>query len=407
MLKAYQYRIYPSDLQKEELARAFGSCRFVYNKALDYRVNLYKTEKKSVKLSFLNSEFLQSLKEEFSWLKNVPSQSLQQAIIHLDKAYKTFFKNKKGFPKFKNKYARQSFALPQFVKVDFKTNNIILPKIGKIKASLHRFFSGVIKTCTVSKTPSNKYYISVLVDNNIPLPEKSEEGKEIGIDLGIKDYAIFSTGEKLHNPKFLDKLLSRVKYLQKALALKTRGSNNYNKLKLRIAVLHEKIVNCRKNFLHKLSKQIINENQVIILENLSVKKLMENNSKTMARNIADVSWAMFINMLKYKAEWYGKIVKQIDKYYPSSKLCSCCGYKNNDLKLSDRECNVPNVGHCTIEILMPPKIFWRQKSGWNIPIKLWRIFIQKRSLCLYGRGNSLYLLVYSLHNSNPCSINQL
>ncbi len=336
MLKAFKYRIYPSDSQEEYLSRAFGSCRFLYNKALEYKKNTYETEKKSISYNDLATIFLKDLKEEFDWLKETPSQALQQSLKHLDSAYQKFFKHQSKFPSFKRKFSRQSFSLPQFVKVNFKGSIVTLPKIGNIKARFHRTFEGIIKTCTISKTPTNKYYISILVDDKQELPIKVTGEKAIGIDLGIKTFATLSNGDKIDNPKFYNQSLNKLKALQKSLSRKVKASHNYCKLKLKIAILHEKICNKRDNFLHQLSKNIINDNQVIVIEDLDVQSLMEKSYSSMARNIGDVSWSKFVTMLKYKAEWNGKTLIRIGRYDPSSKKCSGCGSIYHDLKLEER-----------------------------------------------------------------------
>ena len=336
MLKAFKYRIYPNSSQSEEFVRAFGCCRFLYNKALEYKKSTYDSSKKSVSYNKLSTEFLHSIKEEFIWLKETPSQALQQSLKHLDSAYKNFFKHLTEFPSFKRKYSRQSFSLPQFVKVNFKDSIVILPKIGNIKARFHRTFEGIIKTCTVSKTSTNKYYISILVENNKELPVIITGDKYLGIDLGIKTLATFSNGKKVDNPKFLDQSLSKLKALQKSLSRKAKASSNYRKLKYKIAILHEKICNRRDNFLHQLSKNIINNNHVIVTEDLAVQSLMEKSYSSMARNIGDVSWSKFVNMLSYKAAWNGKKLVQIGRYDPSSKMCSDCGEIYHNLKLEER-----------------------------------------------------------------------
>ena len=269
-------------------------------------------------------------------MKDVPSQALQQSLRHLDCAFKKFFKKQTKFPRFHSKYSKQSFSLPQFVRVNFKDSIVIIPKIGNIKARFHRIFEGNIKTCTISKTPTNKYYISILVEDSKELPQTITGDKCIGIDLGIKTFATLSDGSKIDNPKFLDQSLPKLKALQKSLSEKTKGSNNYKKLKLKIAILHEKICNKRDNFLHQLSKDIINKNHVIVTEDLAVQSLMEKSYSSMARNIGDVSWSSFTTMLKYKAAWNGKQLIQIGRYDPSSKKCSDCGEIYHNLKLEER-----------------------------------------------------------------------
>lgn len=347
MLKSYKFRIYPSEDQKAKLTRAFGCCRFVYNKALEHRKTLYETQKKSVSYNTLATDFLIPLKREFNFLQEAPAQALQQALRHLDCAYTNFFINKKGekpgFPKFKSKFSRQSLSFPQKVKV--KSSTVILPKIGKVTAVIHRKFEGTIKTCTVSKEPTGKYFISILVDDHLPVPPKVPfGGKQIALDLGIKNFLTDSNGNIISNPKFYDKSLDKIRKIQRNLSLKTKGSKNYGKTKIKLAKIHEKICNSRDDFLHKLSSNIINDNQVIIIEDLAVQELMEKSHKVMARNIGDVSWSIFTSMLKYKAEWKGKHLVQIGRFEPSSKKCSVCGKINTKLKLKDREWECSNCG---------------------------------------------------------------
>jgi putative transposase len=304
MLKSFKFRIYPSQQQKSELAQAFGCSRFVYNNSLAFKIDQYQNHNKNVSCYDLINR-IKNLKEEFDWLKSPPSQALQQSLKHLDSAYNLFFKRgNKGFPKFKNKYAKQSISLPQNVKVNWKGNIITLPKIGRVVSVLHRKFEGKIKTCTISKTVTDKYYCSILVETNENVPPKAEKGKIIGIDLGIKDFVTTSNGDKIKSPKFYNKCLNLLRILQQKLSNKIKGSNNYRKMKLRIAKLHEYISNCREDFLHKLSKKLIDENQAIFIEDLNVKNLQKISHKVMNRHISDVSWSMFSNMLQYKAEWY-------------------------------------------------------------------------------------------------------
>ncbi|MFA5248854.1 MAG: RNA-guided endonuclease TnpB family protein [Patescibacteria group bacterium] len=337
MQKTYKYRLYPSKIQEDILARTFGSCRFVYNHALEYRKNLYNSEKKSIYYNDLASDFLLSLKEENPFLKEVPSQTLQQSLRHQDTAYINFFKHGAGFPKFKSRYNKQTCSFPQGVRIDFSKGKIFLPYLKWTKAKLHRSFEGTIKTCTLTKTTTEKYYISILVENNIPNPEFIFGPNIIGIDLGIKDFAVFSDKEKIANPKTYNKHLRKIQKLQRQLSLKTKGSNNYKKIKLLLSREHEKISNVRSDFLHKESLKIINKNHVIIMENLSVKDLLEKSPTILSRYIADCSWSTFVNYIKYKAEFYGKKLVQIGRFEPSSKTCSICGKVNKELQLNDRE----------------------------------------------------------------------
>ena len=347
MLKAYKYRIYPNQNQKIFFAKSFGCCRFIFNKALEYKKSSYESSKTNISLNTLNSSWLKEQKVNFPWLSEINSQALQQSIKHLDFSYKNFFRNHIGFPKFKNKYSKQSFSIPQFVTVDFKKSYVKIPKLGNILASIHRKFEGIIKTCTVSKTTTDKYFISILVDNNSPIPKKEKGTNYLGIDLGIKDFAIFSDGNKIENPKILKLYLGKISRFQQILSKKIKGSNNYNKIKRKIALLHEKISNKRDDFLHKLSFNIINNNHVICIEDLDVKTLLEESNSVMARNISDVSWSKFVIYLIYKAEWYGKEVVKVGRFFASTKRCSECGDVNNSLTLKDRiwECSNCKTKH--------------------------------------------------------------
>jgi len=341
MLKSYKYRIYPNKQQKQFLIKNFGCARFVYNKSLEHKQYQYKNNNINLSSYDLIKEFLPKLKKEFSWLNECIIQSLQQSIINLDKAYKNFFNKYKKFPKFKNKYSKQSISLPQRVKVLFKENKVQIPKIGKVFAVLHRKFEGKIKTCTISKTKTDKYYISVLVDDDKNFPEK-QSGKAIAIDLGIKYFYTDNNGIKINNPKFYNKKLHKIKKLQQLLANKKIGSNNYKKLKFKIYKINEKICNQRNNFLHQLSYKLINNNQVIYLEDLGIKSLLQNSNKNLSRNINDVSWSKFIELLKYKSEWSGKYLVQIGKFEPTSKTCSNCNLINNNLTLDQRKWECSN-----------------------------------------------------------------
>jgi putative transposase len=258
----------------------------------------------------------------------------------LDQAYKNFFKRgNKGFPQFKSKFAKQTFTISQInnhIKIDFSKNKITIPKIGKVFSPLNRKFNGEIKLITISKTKTNKYYCSVCFESNEVIQSKPNiVSNIIGIDLGIKDFATMSDGSKIKNHKFYHRALSRLCQLQRKLSNKIKRSNNYNKMKLRIAKLHEYITNCRNDLYHKESSRIINENQVIIIEDLNVNSLLKKSTKIMSRHISDASWSTFTQMLTYKAEWYGKHLFRVNPAY-SSKSCNDCGVINDNLKLSDR-----------------------------------------------------------------------
>ena len=329
MLKGLKYRLYPTNPQKELIAKHIGSSRFVYNLALETKTTAYLGSKHNFSPFDLIKQ-LPELKKECEWLKEVNSQSLQQSIQNMDIAFKKFFKGA-GFPKFKSKNkGKQSFSIPQNVIIE--NNLLIIPKFKEgIDIVLHREIKGTIKSATISVTPTGKYFVSILVDTNTKIPIKAPitENTTIGIDLGIKDFAITSEGEVFENPKYLRKAQSKLKYVQR-----TYSKHKGKRTKKKLAKLHEDVVNKRKDFLHKVSTKLIRENQTIALETLAVKNMVKNHN--LAQAISDVSWSTFVSMLEYKAEWYGKNILRIGQFSPSSKTCSC-GVINKDLKLSDRE----------------------------------------------------------------------
>lgn len=334
MLKGLKYRLYPTNSQKELIAKHIGSSRFVYNLALETKTTAYVGSKHNFSPFDLIKQ-LPELKKECEWLKEVNSQSLQQSIQNMDIAFKKFFKGA-GFPKYKSKHrGKQSFSIPQNVLVE--NNLLIIPKFKKgIDIVLHREIKGIIKSATISVTPTGKYFASILVDTNTEIPIKAPitESTSIGIDLGIKDFAITSEGEVFDNPKNLRKAQSKLKYVQRKYS-----KNKGKRTKQHLALLHEKVVNKRKDFLHKTSIKLIRENQTICLEDLAVSNMVKNHN--LAQAINDVSWSTFVTMLEYKADWYGKNILQIGRFAPSSKTCSCCGYINKELTLKDREWTCP------------------------------------------------------------------
>lgn len=340
MLRAYKYRIYPNDNQKVLLSKTFGCCRVVYNWALSKKMEAYKEDKTLFSCFDLINLMARELKNEKEWLNEVSAQSLQASLRDLDSAYKNFFRNTKsvGFPKFKSKIDKQSFHCPQHCSVNFKNKTISIPKIKNIPAKLDRAFRGKIKTVTISKSPSGKYYASVLVDTNISeLPTKEIKIEtSIGVDMGIKSLAVCSNGEVFENNKNLAKSTNRLVTLQRRLSKKKKGSSNGNKARLKLAILHEKIANQRKDNLHKITYRLTHESQVdtICIENLNVKGMTRNHH--LAKSLNDASFGMFRTMLEYKCKWYGINLMVIDRFYPSSKTCSCCGNIYRDLKLSER-----------------------------------------------------------------------
>ena len=345
--KGYKYRIYPTKEQEILIAKTFGCCRFVYNKALSLKMSLYSKEKKGISVFNLMKEMVKWKDlEETKWLKEVNSQSLQQSLVNLDCAYTRFFKEKKGFPKFKAKSDnRQSFGNTQHTVVDWDTNKVYIPKFKEgIKCILHRKFEGKIKTSTVSKAPSGKYFISVLVETNTENPKckKPKENKTLGIDLGIKDFATFSDGTVIENPKHLNKRQKQLKRQQRKLSSKKKGSNNRNKQRIKVAKLYEKVTNCRKDFLHKLTYNIVKNQDYssVAIEDLNVKDMIEKSQKNVSRAMSDVGWGCFRTFLTYKCEREGKNLLVIGRFDPSSKLC-LCGYLNDKLTLKDRGWECP------------------------------------------------------------------
>lgn len=345
MLKAYKYRIYPNKEQEIQLAKTFGCCRFVYNQTLAYRKDIYHKEKKSISKTDCNNYCNRNLKKEYQWLKEVDKFALTNAIYNMDSAYQKFFKENAGYPRFKSKHNNHQSYTTNYtnnnITVDFAYGKIKLPKLREIKAKTHRNFTGQIKSASVSKTPSGKYYVSILVETE-PIKKPDVSGK-VGLDLGIKDLCITSEGKKYENPKVIKKYERKLIKLQRQLAHKEKGSNNYQRKRKQIALCHEKIANTRKDYLHKISSEIINENQVIVSENLQIKNMVKNHK--LAKSISDVSWYELTRQLEYKAKWNDRIYVKIDSFYASSQLCSSCGYQNKETKdLSVRQWICPNCG---------------------------------------------------------------
>jgi len=345
MIKTYKYRLYPNNEQITFFEKSFGCVRFVYNWALNQRIEAY--QKDGIRISWVDScKRLTELKkqEETKWLCEVANQSLQSSIRNIDSAFTRFFREKRGFPKFHSKKrGKFSFQLVQGVSIDFDTHKVKLPKIGEVKFGKNKEFVGKIGTSTVSKTPTGKYYISILVDDGIPVPEKAPITTEtsVGIDVGIKDFAVLSNGQVYSNPKYLEKDEKRLKVLQRRLSRKQKGSNRRERARLAVAKQHEKIRNRRVNFIHKVTSRIVRENQTVIIENLNIEGMLKNHN--LAKHIASVSWSEFFRQLQYKCDWYGKNLIRIGRFEPSSKMC-LCGYINKDLTLKDREWDCPQCG---------------------------------------------------------------
>jgi putative transposase len=329
--KAFKYRIYPNARQREFLANSFGCTRFVYNYFLRQHIDTYaETGKGSTYCG--NSSSLTQLKKqlEFEWLNDVSAQSLQQALRNLDTAYNNFFNKRTQFPKFKKKSNKQSFRVPQ----DFSIHDNLLdiPKCKGIKIKLHRNIEGNMKSITISKTPSGKYYASVLCELEIPNPVYS--GGELGIDYGVKVFITTSDGTTIDSPKYLRKSEVKLKRLQRTFCKKHPTSKNRYKAQKQLAKTHEHVANQRADFQHKLSNQLTRDNQTIYVESLSISNMVQNHN--LAKSISDSGWSAFVSMLKYKGKWYGCHIVEIDRWFPSSKRCHVCGYINDNLTLNDR-----------------------------------------------------------------------
>ena len=345
MLKGYKYRIYPNKEQKVYLAKTFGCTRLVYNLMLSERIdtyNKYKGDKEELKKQKYPTPA--KYKGEYEFLKEVDSLALANAQMNLNKAYNNFFREKSiGFPKFKSrKNNRHKFTTNnQKGSVYIENGYIKIPKLKTmIKIKQHRKFEGLIKAATVSQTPSGKYFISILVETESKQLEKSD--KKVGVDLGIKDFAITSDGYIYSNPKWLRKSEKRLSKLQKDLSRKRKASNNREKARKKVAKLHEKITNQRKDFLHKLSIKLIRENQSIVIEDLKVSNMIKN--RKLSKAIAEVSWAEFRTILEYKSKWYGRELIIAPSNYASSQLCSECGNKSSQTK--DLSCRIYNCSEC-------------------------------------------------------------
>lgn len=336
MHQANQFRIYPTTEQQTYLARAFGCCRWFWNYSLNLCQETYKNTGKGLTRGAIQG-WLPNLKKEYPWLTNAYSQSLQVVALNLSTAYKNFFDKRGGYPSFKSKHGRQSISYPQNVKVGDRCIN--LPIIGEIYCRIHRSLEGTIKTVTVSKNPDGKYYASILVDDGRETPQSHADGKAIGLDVGLIDFCVTSDGSKYVNPRQLKKHSQNLKRKQQKLSRKQQGSNTRNKAKNLVAKVHSKIKRVREDFLHKLSRKIVNENQVIVVENLNVKGMLRNHN--LAKAISEAGWGKFGTMLKYKSEKVGKIYLEIDRFFPTSKACSNCLHKVSEMPLDVRHWNCP------------------------------------------------------------------
>lgn len=338
-VRGFKFRFYPTSPQRLELAQTFGCTRYVYNWALALRTDSYYQDK--ISLSYTDtSNALTKLKKdpEKPWLKQVSAVPLQQGLRHLNTAFQNFFKGKTKYPRFKKKNHRQSahYAPNAFRWIDGK---LTLAKMSQpLRIRWSRYFTGEPKSVTVSKDPSNRYFVSFLVEEELDTWKLGAE--KIGIDLGIKDTVVSSTGFASGNPKHYQKYQARLKTLQRRLASKKKGSNNRYKAICKVAKLHAKIADCRLDFLHKLSTKLVSESQAIYTETLAVKNMMANHK--LAKAIADCGWGEFLRQLEYKCKWHGRELVAIERWFPSSKRCNRCGHIVDKLPLEIREWTCPS-----------------------------------------------------------------
>ena len=349
MLKAYKYKIKPSNEQDEVLSKFFGCARFIYNWGLNAKTSAYKEDGRHVSCIHLAKQLTQLKKEkDYEWLNECSITVLQQSLRNLDNAFTRFFRKKADYPKFKaKKKSRDSIKFIESVRFDFNHWKVKLPKIGWVTLCKNRTFDQSIckqGTCTVSRDHCGTYWCVITVDDLQPKVAKTKPLKDtaVGVDLGIKDYAILSDGTKFSNPKHLENKQATLAHLQKVLARKAKGSHNREKMRVKVARCHRSIANKRSDFLHKLSTHLVSNYDTICLEDLNVKGMEQNHR--LARAIQGVAWSEFVRQLEYKSEWKGKNVLFIGRFEPSSKLCHKCGYINQDLKLSDREWTCPICG---------------------------------------------------------------
>jgi putative transposase len=341
--KAIKVQIYPKDSDKELLAKHFGTKRFIFNKFLEIKQKEYIENNKNLSYNQCAGIVAKMKNDyEFLWLNEINAQTIQSAIKDVHTAYDRFFRKLSGFPKFKKKISNQSFKVPQYFKIDFDNNTIKIPKFKKAFKFRGKYIGKLLKvnSVVISMNPSGKYFASI--QGVFDIEQKQQNTNSIGIDVGIKSLLVTSNGDKIENEQFLKKQLKKLKYLQRQHSKKKKESKSREKSRKRLAKQHQKVVNQRNNYLHQVSSKIINDNQVICLETLSIKNMIKDHN--LAQAISDVSFGNLISMLEYKAKWHNRQVIKIDRWYPSSKTCSNCYHLLSNMKLSTRDWTCPECG---------------------------------------------------------------
>jgi putative transposase len=339
MLSATRIRLYPTTEQQQKLAVQFGCARWVWNNALDLTQKTYRETGKGLGYRALNLR-LPGLKQEFEWLKDADSQVLQMALMNLSASFDNFFAKRAKYPRFKSKHGRQSIQYPQRVKLN--GNRIYLPKVGWVKCIVHREIVGKVKTVTVSRNACGQFHAAILTDNEMPMPPISTEGKAVGIDVGLLDLAVTSDGSKFANPRHLKAAERNLKRKQRKLSRKKKGSNSRNKARKLVARAHQRVSDTRRDYLHKLSRRIVDENQIVIVEDLHVKGMVKNPN--LAKSISDAGWGTLTRFLEYKCEREGKAFIRTNRWFPSSKACSACGHVCDKMGLEVRHWTCAHCG---------------------------------------------------------------